>query len=95
MEPLPQTATLALRTVGELLHELGVEKYIYEVTKRSETWEVRLAYATDRGWKKSVTILDANALAASASTPEVRRDLVAFLARGLPRAKYCARANVG
>ncbi|MEK7207518.1 MAG: hypothetical protein AAB134_06530 [Pseudomonadota bacterium] len=56
--------TEAKETGGDLLEQLGLSAYLFEVEPHENFWEVRVECALDSGWQSSVLNVDDNALRA-------------------------------
>ena len=54
----------AKETVGNLLEQLGLSAYLFEVEPRADQWQVRVECALDSGWQSSVLSIDDSALRA-------------------------------
>lgn len=49
----------ARETVGQLLTELGLRNYRFDVEPAEEGWVVRLEYASETAWKQGTLRIDA------------------------------------
>jgi hypothetical protein len=65
--------TEAKETVGNLLEQLGLSAYLFEVEPHENFWEVRVECTLDSGWQSSVLNVDDNALRAC-RTDRIFRD---------------------
>jgi hypothetical protein len=66
----------AKNTVGNLLEQLGLTAYLFEVEPRTDHWEVRVECALDSGWQSSVLNVDDKALRACRTDHFVRDQLL-------------------
>jgi hypothetical protein len=63
-------------TVQDLLEQLGLAAYLFEVEPRSDRWEVRVECAPDSGWQSSVLSVDEAWLAACRTDATARKKLL-------------------
>ena len=86
-EPLMDLAARNLdearQTVGELLEQLGLTAYLFEVEPRADRWEVRVECALDSAWQSSVFTLEDKALRASRTDRLVRDQILGELHKRL------------
>ena len=54
----------AKETVGDLLEQLGLTAYLFEVEPYADQWKVRVECALDSGWQSSQLTVDDNMLRA-------------------------------
>ena len=73
MQLTERSLTEAKETVGNLLEQLGLTAYLFEVEPRADRWEVRVECALDSGWQSSVFTVEDKALRAS-RTDRLARD---------------------
>lgn len=71
----------------DLLEQLELDAFLFGVEPRRDDWEVRVEYATHRGWKtKTLSVSDAR-LSASRSDAAERRALLELWREALADAK--------
>lgn len=73
----------ARETVGELLEQLGLTAYLFEVEPRADHWEVRVECALDSAWQSSVFTVEDSALRASRTDRLVRDQILGELHKRL------------
>lgn len=73
----------AKETVSDLLEQLGLTAYLFEVEPRAERWEVRVECALDSGWQSSVFTVEDKALRASRTDRHVRDQILAEMHKRL------------
>ena len=66
----------AKETVGELLEQLGLSAYLFEVEPREDRWEVRVECALDSAWQSSVFTVEDKTLRASRTDRLVRDQIL-------------------
>jgi len=54
----------AKETVGDLLEQLGLAAYLFEVEPYADQWKVRVECALNSGWQSSLLMVDDNMLRA-------------------------------
>src|SRR3989304_1566307 len=64
MELTERNLTEAKETVRNLLEQLGLTAYLFEVEPHADQWQVRVECALDSGWQSSVLRIDDSALRA-------------------------------
>lgn len=52
----------ARETVGQLLEQLGLTAYLFEVEPYADQWKVRVECARNSGWQSSLLMVDDNML---------------------------------
>jgi hypothetical protein len=83
MDLTAKNLTEAKETVGNLLEQLGLTAYLFEVEPRAERWEVRVECALDSGWQSSVFTVEDKALRASRTDRLARDQLLSELHKRL------------
>lgn len=73
----------AKETVGELLEQLGLTAYLFEVEPREDRWEVRVECAHNSAWQSSVFTVEDTALRASRTDRLVRDHMLSELQKRL------------
>jgi hypothetical protein len=73
----------AKETVGELLEQLGLTAYLFEVEPREDHWEVRVECAHNSAWQSSVFTVEDTALRASRTDRLVRDHMLSELHKRL------------
>lgn len=73
----------AKETVGNLLEQLGLTTYLFEVEPRADRWEVRVECALDSAWQSSVFTVEDTALRACRTDRLVRDQLLGELHKRL------------
>jgi hypothetical protein len=73
----------AKEAVGNLLEQLGLTAYLFEVALRTDRWEVRVECALDSAWQSSVFIVKDKALRASRTDRLVRDQMLGELHKRL------------
>jgi hypothetical protein len=63
-------------TVQDLLEQLGLAAYLFEVEPRVDHWEVRVECAPDSGWQSSVLNVDEQWLNACRTDSAARDQLL-------------------
>jgi hypothetical protein len=71
-EALIQTREL----LEELLEELALDAYLFEVEPRDGAWEVRIECAVDGGWQSHAFMLEGERLTAAAHDADARLRLL-------------------
>jgi len=66
----------AKETVGNLLEQLGLTSYLFEIEPRADRWEVRVECARDSGWQSSVFTVEDAALRACRTDRFVRDQML-------------------
>lgn len=66
----------ARETVGQLLGELGLDAYVYEVEPREGHWQVRVECAVAEGWETCLLSADKEYLLRGADDAVARRVLL-------------------
>jgi hypothetical protein len=82
-----ETLAEARETVGNLLEQLGLGAYLFEVEPRADRWEVRVECALDSVWQSSVFSLEDKTLRASRTDRTVRDQLLGELHKRLAPAE--------
>jgi hypothetical protein len=65
----------ARATVERVLHEIGVEDYVYTVEPKESGWSLRVEYPVHDGWQETRVPLDRDELRASTHDSDARRRL--------------------
>ncbi len=73
MELTARNLAEAKETVGDLLQQLGLTAYLFEVEPYADQWKVRVECALDSGWQSSLLMVDDNMLRAC-RTDRIARD---------------------
>lgn len=73
----------AKETVSDLLEQLGLTAYLFEVEPRAERWEVRVECALDSAWQSSVFSVEDKALRACRTDRLVRDQILAEMHKRL------------
>lgn len=66
----------AKETVGNLLDQLGLTSYLFEIEPRADSWEVRVECALDSSWQSSVFTVEDAALRACRTDRLVRDQIL-------------------
>ena len=69
--------------IGELLDELHIEAYLFEIEPHEDHWELKVECAVDGGWGSYRVTLDEDQLVAGFSDGDVRRRLREQCSRSL------------
>src|SRR3972149_909760 len=83
MELTTKNLTEAEETVRNLLEQLGLTAYLFEVEPRADRWEVRVECALDSGWQSSVFTVEDTALRACRTDRLVRDHILGELHKRL------------
>ena len=73
----------AKETVGNLLEQLGLTNYLFEVEPRADGWEVRVECPFNSAWQSSVFTLEDTALRACRTDRLVRDHMLSELNKRL------------
>jgi hypothetical protein len=73
----------AKETVGNLLEQLGLTTYLFEVEPRDDRWEVRVECAHNSAWQSSVFTVEGTALRACRTDRLVRDHMLSELNKRL------------
>jgi hypothetical protein len=73
----------AKETVRNLLEQLGLTAYLFEVEPHADQWQVRVECALDSGWQSSVLNIDDTALRACRTDRFVRDQMLGELRKRL------------
>ncbi|HKJ88530.1 MAG TPA: hypothetical protein VKA48_08480 [Gammaproteobacteria bacterium] len=60
----------------DLLEELGLEAYLYEVEPREDAWEIRVECALNEGWQRALLSVERERLLSVPHRSQVRRGLL-------------------
>ena len=66
----------ARRVVGELLDDLGIESYLFEVEPGEGDWELWIECAISEGWSRHRVAVEKDRLLRADDDAAVRRELV-------------------
>jgi hypothetical protein len=64
MDLSTKNLTDAKETVGQLLDQLGLSAYLFEIEPDAERWKVRVECPRNSGWQSSLLMVDDNMLRA-------------------------------
>lgn len=76
MELTERNLTEAKETVRNLLEQLGLTAYLFEVEPHADRWEVRVECALDSGWQSSVFNVEDAALRACRTDRFIRDQML-------------------
>lgn len=83
MELSSRNLAEAKEAVGNLLEQLGLTAYLFEIEPRDDRWEVRVECALDSAWQSSVFTVEDKTLRTSRTDRHVRDQLLGELHRRL------------
>lgn len=63
-------------TVAQLLEELALEAYLFEVEPRNSHWEVKVECAIEEGWETVTLSIPKEVLLASADDKVIRKQVL-------------------
>ncbi len=63
-------------TVADLLDELRLDAYLFEVAPRDDKWDVKIECAIGQGWETITLSVGKEMLLASSEEPNVRQQLL-------------------
>jgi len=75
--------TEAKETVRDLLEQLGLAEYLFEVEPHADQWHVRVECALNSGWQSSVLSIDDSTLRACRTDRFVRDQMLGMLRKRL------------
>ncbi len=82
-EPIADAMPLAITelskardTVADLLDELGLDAYLFEVAPRDDKWDVKIECAIGQGWETITLSVGKEMLLAISDEPNVRQRLL-------------------
>lgn len=73
----------AKETVGNLLEQLGLTNYLFEIEPRDDRWEVRVECAHNSAWQSSIFTVEDTALRACRTDRLVRDHMLSELHKHL------------
>jgi hypothetical protein len=83
MQLTAKNLTEAKETVRNLLEQLGLTAYLFEVEPHANQWQVRVECALNSGWQSSVLSIDDTALRACRTDRFVRDQMISELRKRL------------